>query len=74
MKDTDGPDRIHESDRVAIKSFIISLMLKSPTSIQKQLSESVSIIGKYDFPKKWPQLIDEMVEKFSTGMHFYNFY
>lgn len=46
-------------------------MLKSPTSIQKQLSESVSIIGKYDFPIKWPQLIDEMVEKFSTGMFYF---
>lgn len=50
-----------------MKSFIVALMLKAPSSIQKQLSDAVSIIGKHDFPKKWPQLIDEMVEKFSTG-------
>lgn len=42
-------------------------MLKSTPSIQKQLSDAVSIIGKYDFPEKWPQLIDEMVEKFGSG-------
>ncbi|XP_014473995.1 PREDICTED: exportin-2 isoform X2 [Dinoponera quadriceps] len=42
-------------------------MLRSPDSIQKQLSDAVSIIGKYDFPNKWPELIDQMVEKFNTG-------
>lgn len=42
-------------------------MLRSPPALQKQLSDAVSIIGKHDFPKKWPQLIDEMVEKFGTG-------
>lgn len=66
-EDTGGPDKIHESDRTAIKSLIITIMLKSPTCLQKQFSDAVSIIGKYDFPKKWPQLIDEMVEKFATG-------
>lgn len=42
-------------------------MLKSTPAIQKQLSDAVSIIGKYDFPEKWPQLIDEMVDKFKSG-------
>lgn len=42
-------------------------MLKSSPAIQKQLSDAVSIIGKYDFPEKWPQLIDEMVDKFKSG-------
>lgn len=42
-------------------------MLKSSPSIQKQLSDAISIIGKYDFPDKWPHLITEMVEKFATG-------
>lgn len=61
------PDRIHESDREAIKQMIVPMMLKSPVSIQKQFSDAIQIIGKYDFPKKWPQLIDEMIEKFQTG-------
>lgn len=42
-------------------------MLHSPESIQKQLSDAVSIIGKHDFPQQWPELIDQMVEKFNTG-------
>lgn len=67
MQDDDGPNRIHESDRANIKTFIVTLMLKSSPAIQKQLSDAVSIIGKYDFPEKWPQLIDEMVDKFKSG-------
>ncbi|XP_014473993.1 PREDICTED: exportin-2 isoform X1 [Dinoponera quadriceps] len=63
----DSVDRIHAQDRDAIKQLIIDLMLRSPDSIQKQLSDAVSIIGKYDFPNKWPELIDQMVEKFNTG-------
>ncbi|KAF2896616.1 hypothetical protein ILUMI_09559 [Ignelater luminosus] len=63
----DQADRIHQSDRTAIKSYIVTLMLTSPESIQKQLSDAISIIGKTDFPLKWPELITQMVEKFSTG-------
>lgn len=63
----DQPDRIHASDRVAIKNLIVTLMLTSPESIQKQLSDAISIIGKTDFPIKWPELITQMVEKFATG-------
>ncbi|CAG9124701.1 unnamed protein product [Plutella xylostella] len=65
--DEDGVDRIHSSDRATIKTLIVSLMLKSPESIQRQFSDAVSIIGKCDFPDKWPSLIPEMVEKFNTG-------
>ncbi|XP_043276599.1 exportin-2 [Venturia canescens] len=65
--DEDGVDRIHAADRDAIKKLIVNLMLHSPDSIQKQLSDAVSIIGKHDFPTKWPDLIDQMVEKFNTG-------
>lgn len=42
-------------------------MLKSTLAIQKQLSDAISIIGKYDFPGKWQSLIKDMVEKFSSG-------
>ncbi|XP_045455694.1 exportin-2 [Melitaea cinxia] len=63
----DGVDRMHASDRVTIKSLIVKLMLKSPEAIQRQLSDAVSIIGKHDFPEKWPGLINEMVEKFASG-------
>ena len=42
-------------------------MLTSPAAIQKQLSNSIAIIGQHDFPDKWQTLIPEMVSKFQTG-------
>ncbi|XP_076259837.1 chromosome segregation 1 [Rhynchophorus ferrugineus] len=63
----DQADRIHGSDRASIKSLIVTIMLSAPDSIQKQLSDAISIIGKTDFPTKWPELITEMVDKFATG-------
>jgi exportin-2 (importin alpha re-exporter) len=56
-------------DREAVKQLIVNLMLHSPEAIQKQLSDAVSIIGRYDFPNKWPDLISQMVEKFATGTY-----
>ena len=32
-----------------------------------QLSDAISIIGREDFPDKWPDLLQEMVTKFQTG-------
>ncbi|CAH0391298.1 unnamed protein product [Bemisia tabaci] len=60
-------DRIHAMDRKAIKGLIINLMLHSPGPIQKQLSDAVSIIGRHDFPDKWPNLLTEMIDKFNSG-------
>jgi exportin-2 (importin alpha re-exporter) len=42
-------------------------MLKSPTMIQKQLSNAIAIIGQQDFPAKWPNLLNDMVTKFGSG-------
>lgn len=61
------PNKIHDEDRVAIKTLIVSLMLKSPEAILKQLSVAVSEIGAHDFPMQWSNLIDEMMEKFASG-------
>ena len=58
---------MHASDRTTIKTSIVDLMLQSPESLQKQLSEAVTVIGKYDFPEKWPELMSNMVQKFSSG-------
>lgn len=32
-------------------------MLNSPESIQRQLSDAISIIGRVDFPEKWKDLL-----------------
>jgi hypothetical protein len=51
----------------------VNLTLHSPEAVQKQLSDAVSIIGRYDFPNKWPGLISQMVEKFATGTYIFIF-
>ncbi|XP_054162463.1 exportin-2-like [Oppia nitens] len=59
----DITNKISENDRNQIKSVIIDLMLKSPEQIQRQLSDAVSIIGREDFPDKWPNLLDDMITR-----------
>lgn len=63
----EGADRIHLNDREVIKKTIVALMLRSPEQIQKQLSDAISYIGKEDFPGKWPDLLDEMISKFTDA-------
>uniref|UniRef100_A0A8C9XK83 Exportin-2 n=1 Tax=Sander lucioperca TaxID=283035 RepID=A0A8C9XK83_SANLU len=63
----DEPNKVSDPDRTAIKANIINLMLSSPEQIQKQLSDAISIIGREDFPQKWPDLLTEMVTRFRSG-------
>ena len=37
FKVEDVGDKVHASDRIAVKQTIVALMLKSPESIQKQV-------------------------------------
>lgn len=53
--------------RLLLLQVIVDLMLKSPEIIQNQLSESISYIGREDFPFNWTNLLPQMVEKFATG-------
>ena len=63
----DSPNKVSDIDRQLIKKHIVSLMLKTPEVIQKQLSDAITIIGREDFPGNWAGLLDEMVEHFKTG-------
>nr|CAB3233957.1 exportin-2 [Phallusia mammillata] len=69
----DEPSKINEEDRTSIKANVVNLMLHSPEQYQKQLSEAISIIGREDFPDKWPSLIPEVVSKFAdSDFHIIN--
>ena len=63
----DQPNRISAEDREVIKKSIVGLMLKNPESIQRQLSDAITIIGQEDFPGNWKDLIPEMVGHFRSG-------
>lgn len=68
---SDQVDRIDSQQRDLIKQNITKFMLESPSHIQRQLSEAITIIGQSDFPEKWPSLIVEL-ETFlkSTDQNF----
>ena len=57
--DDESINKISENERNVVKSFIIGLMLKSDEVIQRQLSDAISIIGREDFPQKWPNLLSK---------------
>ena len=38
--------QISENDRDLIKKIIVGLMLKTPESLQRQLSDAITIIGR----------------------------
>lgn len=42
-------------------------MLRLPEAMQKQLSDAIATIGKYDFPGKWMDLFPTMTAKFASG-------
>lgn len=42
-------------------------MLSSPSPIQTQLSESLSIVSSFDFPTQWPTLLPELVSSLGAA-------
>lgn len=57
---------IADVDRDTIKSHLIDLMCTTPPDVQRQLSEAVSIIAKYDFPQKWNGLLPQLMSKLTS--------
>lgn len=53
--------KITDVERTAIRSHIVNLMLRSPEQVQRQLSDAISVIGRCDFPERWPNLLNELV-------------
>lgn len=60
----DGPvEAIAINDRDSIKMHLVDLMSTTPSDVQRQLAEAVSIIAKYDFPHNWQTLLPQLVSK-----------
>lgn len=62
-----GENKVPMHDRELVKKNIVGLMLKTPESIQRQLSDAITFIGGEDFPSNWDGLIEEMVGHFQGG-------
>lgn len=64
---------VAETEKVAIKSHIITVMVMLPPTLQKQLGEAVTLIAAHDFPTKWENLIDELASRINIAdMHITN--
>jgi exportin-2 (importin alpha re-exporter) len=61
-------DIISEQDRATIKQHLVTLMLKAPKLIKNQLAVALVKISASDFPKKWPNLLPELVSKLGKDM------
>lgn len=64
--DEDGNYLLPESDVVAVKSEIISLMISLPSSLQAQIGEAVSVIADSDFPERWADLVPNLVARLGS--------
>jgi exportin-2 (importin alpha re-exporter) len=53
------------TDRHQVKQSVVELMAISPSPIQRQLSEAISIIAESDFPAEWDNLLQSLISKLS---------
>ena len=68
-QDEDGNSHVSEKDRAAVRQLIVELMLRSPEQVQRQLSDAISVVGRCDFPARWPNLIGDLTSRFSSGQY-----
>jgi hypothetical protein len=48
--------RISDADKAVVKSRMVEYMCNMPPSVQRQMSEALSIISKHDFPERWTEV------------------
>lgn len=61
-----GAQPLSEGEKAQIKATLPGLMLSTPTLVQAQLSEALSIVCSHDFPRLWPTLLTELVQRLSN--------
>ena len=51
---------VPESDRTALKSGIVPVMiqLSSLPNLQVQVGEAIAVMAEHDFPLEWPNLVN----------------
>ncbi|KAK5654859.1 hypothetical protein OQA88_6895 [Cercophora sp. LCS_1] len=63
--DEDGNYKLPEDEVKTIKTEIVGLMISSPSTIQTQLGEAISIIADSDFWTRWDTLTQDLVSRLS---------
>uniref|UniRef100_A0A915KPT7 Importin N-terminal domain-containing protein n=1 Tax=Romanomermis culicivorax TaxID=13658 RepID=A0A915KPT7_ROMCU len=57
---------IHEQDRHLIRQSIVESIINCPEVIRLQLAVCVSRIIKNDFPHRWPQVVEKIVQNLNV--------
>ena len=42
-------------------------MLSAPPAVRAQLSEALAVIGRHDYPSKWPELLPDLVARLRSA-------
>lgn len=58
VQDEERNYKLPHNEVFTIKTELIGLMISSPSSIQAQLGEAISIIAESDFWDRWDTLVD----------------
>ncbi|VDO97375.1 unnamed protein product [Soboliphyme baturini] len=58
---------ISDTDRAYIKEQILGLMIIAAPNIKRQVAEALAVIGKSDFPDRWPCLVGDFVSYLTSG-------
>ncbi|EMC96592.1 hypothetical protein BAUCODRAFT_33956 [Baudoinia panamericana UAMH 10762] len=61
--DEEGNHKLPQNEVATIKSELIGLMVKVPSSIQAQLGDAISVIADSDFWQRWDTLVDDLISR-----------
>ncbi|CZR39529.1 putative importin-alpha export receptor [Fusarium proliferatum ET1] len=64
--DEEGNYKLPQNEVQVIKERLIGLMISSPSNIQAQLGDAISVIADSDFWRRWDTLTQELVSRFSA--------
>ncbi|PHH89256.1 hypothetical protein CDD83_6391 [Cordyceps sp. RAO-2017] len=64
--DEEGNYKLPQDEVQTIKERLIGLMISSPSNVQSQLGEAISVIADSDFWRRWETLTQDLVNKFSS--------
>eukprot|EP00873_Tetraselmis_striata_P029005 jgi/Tetstr1/449269/TSEL_036472.t1 len=64
--DGDTPARIGEEDKAVVRSNLLEAIVRAPSKIKSQLGECLKSIVYTDYPEKWPDLLQSVVQNLTS--------
>ncbi|OWF54942.1 importin-7-like [Mizuhopecten yessoensis] len=63
------PFNIHEQDRQTIRENVVEAIIQAPEPVRVQLCVALSHIIKYDYPGRWPTLVEKIAMYMQADNH-----